>query len=69
VLGENVLVLATNSGDLYLGRSEANVLFCSEQQIQSEAPEFKFEKLKQNQMYVIEIDTLAVSETPLVRKT
>jgi hypothetical protein len=46
LLGSDRLLLATNSGDLYLGRQGSSVVFCSEAAIQQEMKDFTFEKLK-----------------------
>jgi len=46
LLGSDRLLLATNSGDLYLGRKGSSLVFCSEAAIQQEMKDFTFEKLK-----------------------
>ena len=69
LLGDNKLVLATNSGDLFLGRDANTVVFCTEAAIQQELKGFSFEKLKQNVLYEICFSDLTkVNEQSLIKQ-
>jgi hypothetical protein len=67
ICAEDKLYLATNSGDLYLGKDAKSIVVCSDDLLTQNLQDFKFSKVPKNTL--IEVSkTCECTHTKLIKK-
>lgn len=68
IYGAQKLYVATNSGELHLGRQAGRVVVSSDGSVAGSLPDFAFAKVKQNCLLEISTSDCSIEETGLTKQ-